>query len=86
MITFSEIEAIGNSKQIKVFKCYRVKPSHSRYNELNGKTLRTQIGRITFNTGNEFNYYEPPTNTSKVVLVDGVLETLMKKIANRRNC
>ena len=86
MITFSEIELIGSSKQIKVFKCYKVKPNHSRYNELNGKTLKTQIGRITFNTGNEFNYYEPPTNTSKAVLVDGVLEILMKKIENRRNC
>jgi hypothetical protein len=86
MLTISEIELIGSSKQIKVFKCYKVKPNHSRHNVLNGKTLKTQIGRITFKTGNEFCYYEPPTNTSKAVLVDEVLEDLIKKIANRRNC
>jgi hypothetical protein len=52
---------------------------------LNGKTVKTQIGRISYTTGNKFYYYEPPTNKSRPILIDDELETLKKKITNRRN-
>lgn len=85
MISFSEAETRGSSKHIKVYKSSKVKSNHSQYNELKTKTDKIQIGRITFTTGNKFFYYEPPTNTTKPVLIDGDLETLKKKVVNRRD-
>ena len=85
MIYFSEAETKGSSKHIKVYKGIKAKPNHNSYNEFNGKTVKTQIGRITYTTGNKFYYYEPPTNTSRPTLIDNVLETLKKKIINRRD-
>jgi hypothetical protein len=49
------------------------------------KTSKIQIGRISFTTGNKFYYYEPPTNTTRPVLIDGDLEILKKKVVNRRD-
>ena len=85
MISFSEAAKRGSSKHIKVYKSNKVKPNHSQYNELKTKTDKIQIGRITFTTGNKFFYYEPPTNTTKPVLIDGDLEILKKKVVNRRD-
>ena len=84
MIYFSEAETKGSSKHIKVYKGIKAKPNHNSYNEFNGKTVKTQIGRITYTIGNKFYYYEPPTNTSRPILMDDELETLKKKIINRR--
>jgi len=85
MIYFSEAETKGSSKHIKVYKGIKAKPNHKSSNEFNGKTVKTQIGRITYTTGNKFYYYEPPTNTSRPILIDDELETLKKKIINRRD-
>ena len=85
MISFSETAKIGSSKNIKVYKSIKAKPNHNRYNELKGKNLQTQIGNITFKTCNNFYYYEPPTNTSRPILIDKDLEILKKKVINRRN-
>ena len=85
MIYFSEAETKGSSKHIKVYKGIKAKPNHKSSNELNRKTVKTQIGRITYTTGNKFYYYEPPTNASKPILIDDELETLKKKIINRRD-
>jgi hypothetical protein len=85
MIYFSEAETKGSSKHIKVYKGLKPKSNHSSSNELNRKTVKTQIGRISYTTGNKFYYYEPPTNTTKPVLIDDELETLKNKIINRRN-
>jgi hypothetical protein len=85
MVSFSETATTGSSKNIKVYKNYKLKSNHSRYNELNGKTVKTQIGRISYTTGNNFYYYEPPTNTSRPILIDEDLEILKKKVINRRN-
>ena len=81
MVSFSET----GSPHIKVYKNYKVKPSHEKYNELKGKKFKIQIGNITLTPCNNFYYYEPPSNTSKPVLIDGDLETLKKKVTNRRN-
>ncbi len=43
MISFSEIATTGSSKHIKVYKSHKAKPNHSRYNELNGKSIKMQI-------------------------------------------
>ena len=85
MIYFSESATTGSSKHIKVFKGIKAKPNHNSCNELNEKTVKTQIGRITYTTGNKFYYYEPPTNASRPILIDDELETLKKKIINRRD-
>ena len=85
MIYFSEAETKGSSKHIKVYKGIKAKPNLNSSNEFNGKTVKTQIGRITYTTGNKLYYYEPPTNTSRPTLIDDVLETLKKKIINRRD-
>jgi hypothetical protein len=85
MISFSEAATTGSSKYIKVFKSNKVKSNHSQYNELKIKTSKIQIGRISFTTGNKFYYYEPPTNTTRPVLIDGDLEILKKKVVNRRD-
>ena len=85
MIYFSEAEIKGRSKHIKVYKGIKAKPNHNSSNEFNGKTVKTQIGRITYTTGNKFYYYEPPSNATKPILIDNELETLKKKIVNRRN-
>ena len=85
MINFSEIEATGRSKNIKVHKSIRAKPNHNRYNELKGKNIKIQIGNITFKKCNNFYYYEPPTNTSRPILIDEDLEILKKKVVNRRD-
>ena len=85
MVSFSETATTGSSKNIKVYKNYKAKPNHSNYNELKGKNLKIQIGNITFKTCNNFYYYEPPTNTSRPILIDEDLETLKKKVVNRRN-
>ena len=84
MISFSETAKIGSSKNIKVYKNYKAKPNHSRYDELKGKKLQIQIGNITFKTCSNFYYYEPPTNTSRPILIDKDLEILKKKVINRR--
>jgi hypothetical protein len=85
MIYFSELETTGSSKHIKAYKGLKAKSNHNSYNELNGKTVKTQIGRISYTTGNKFYYYEPPTNTTKPILIDEDLEILKKKVINRRN-
>jgi hypothetical protein len=85
MIYFSEAETTGSSKHIKVYKGLKAKSNHSTDKEFKGKTVKTQIRRINYTTGNKFYYYEPPTNTSKPVLIDEELETLKKKIINRRD-
>jgi hypothetical protein len=59
--------------------------NHSRYKELKSNTSKIEIGRISFATGNKFHYYEPPSNTSKPSLIDGDLESLKKKVINRRD-
>ena len=84
MIYFSEAETKGSSKHIKVYKGLKAKSNHNSYNESNGKTVKTQIGRISYTTGNKFYYYEPPTNTTKPILIDEDLEILKKKVVNRR--
>jgi len=83
MIYFSESATAGSSKHINVYKGIKAKPNHNSYNELNGKTVKTQIGRISYTTG-KFYYYEPPTNTSRPILIDEDLEILKKKVINRR--
>ena len=85
MIYFSEAETKGSSKHIKVYKGIKAKSNHKSFNEFNLKTVKTQIGRITYTTGNKFYYYEPPTNTSRPILIDEDLETLKKKVINRRD-
>jgi poly-D-alanine transfer protein DltD len=85
MIYFSEAATTGSSKQIKVYKGIKAKPNQNTYNEFKGKTVKTQIGRISFTVGNKFYYYEPPTNTSRPILIDEDLEILKKKVINRRN-
>ena len=85
MISFSEATTTGSSNHIKVYKGIKAKSNHNSYNEFNGKIVKTQIGRISFTLGNKFYYYEPPTNTSKPILIDDVIETLKKKIINRRD-
>ena len=84
MISFMEATKTGSSKHIKVYKGIKAKPNHNSYNEFNGKTVQTQIGRISHTTGNKFYYYEPPTNTTRPVLIDEDLEILKKKVINRR--
>ena len=84
MIYFSELATTGRSKQLNVYKGIKAKPSHNSYNKLNGKTIKIQIGRISYTTGNKFYYYEPPTNTTKPILIDEDLESLKKKVVNRR--
>jgi hypothetical protein len=85
MISFSEAATTGSSKHIKVYKSNKLKSNHSKYNEVKSKTSMIQIGRITFTTGNKYYYYEPPTNTTKPILIDGDLEILKKKVVNRRD-
>jgi len=82
MVSFSETDS---STHIKVYKNYKVKPNHEKYNELKGKKFKTQIGNITFTTDNKFYYYEPPSNRSRPVLIDEDLETLKRKVINRRD-
>jgi hypothetical protein len=84
MIYFSGSATTESSKHLNVYKGIKAKPNHNSYNELNGKTVKTQIGRISYTTG-KFYYYEPPTNTSRPILIDDELETLKKKIINRRD-
>ncbi len=85
MISFSDIETTGRSKYIKVYKIYKAKPNHSRYNELKRKFFKIQIGRIFYTTENKFYYYEPPANTSSAILTAENIENLKNKITNRRN-
>jgi hypothetical protein len=85
MITFSDIGIAGSSKYIKVYKNYKAKPNHSRYNELKRKIFKIQIGRISYTTENELYYYEPPANTSSAILTAENIENLKNKITNRRN-
>ena len=85
MINFSETAITGSSKNIKVYKSIKAKSNHSRYDELKGKNIKIQIGNITFKTCNNFYYYDPPTNTSRPILIDEDLETLKKKVINRRD-
>jgi hypothetical protein len=80
MISFSEAATTGSSKYIKVFKSNKAKSNHSQYDELKIKTSRIQIGRISFTTGNKFYYYEPPTNTTKPVLIDEIWKYLKRKL------
>ena len=83
MIYFSESATTENSKHLNVYKGIKAKPNHNSYNKLNGKTVKTQIWRISYTTG-KFYYYEPPTNTSRPILIDEDLEILKKKVINRR--
>jgi hypothetical protein len=85
MISFSETAITGSSKNIKVYKSNKLKSNHGQYNKLKSNTSMIQIGRISFTTGNKFYYYEPPTNTTKPVLIDEDLEILKKKVVNRRD-
>jgi hypothetical protein len=85
MIYFLELETTGSSKHIKVYKGLKAKSNHNSYNGLNGKTVKTQIGRISYTTGNKFYYYEPPTNATKPILIAEDLEILKKKVVNRRD-
>ena len=85
MISFSEAAKTGSSKNIKVYKSNKLKSNHSRYKELKSNTSIIQIGRISFTTGNKFYYYEPPSNTLRPILIDEDLETLKKKVINRRD-
>jgi hypothetical protein len=85
MISFSEAATTGSSKHIKVYKSNKLKSNHRQYNEVKSKTSMIQIGRISFTTGNKYYYYEPPTNTTKPILIDGDLEILKKKVVNRRD-
>ena len=85
MVSFSETATTDIIKNIKVYKNYKVKPNHSSYNELKGKNFKIQIGNITFKTCNNFYYYEPPTNTSRPILIDKDLERLKRKVVNRRD-
>ena len=85
MIYFSEAEIKGRSKHIKVYKGTKAKPNHNSFNDFKEKIVKTQIGRISYTTGDKFYYYEPPSNATKPILTDNELETLKKKIVNRRN-
>ena len=85
MVSFSEAATTDSSENIKVYRNYRAKPNHSRYNELKGKNIKVQIGNITFKTCNNFYYYEPHINTSRPILIDEDLEILKKKVINRRD-
>jgi hypothetical protein len=84
MLYFSELATTGSSKHLNVYKGIKAKPNHNSHNKLNGKTVKTQIGRISYTTG-KFYYYEPPTNTIKPILIDEDLEILKNKVINRRN-
>ena len=85
MIHFSEEVTVGRSKHIKVYKSNKYKPNHSNYKQLKGNTSKIEIGRINFTTDHKFYYYEPPTNTTRPVLIDEELEKLKRKVINRRN-
>ena len=84
MIYFSESATTENSKHLNVYKGIKAKPNHNSYNKLNGKTVKIQIGRISYTTGNKFYYYEPPTNTSRPALIGEDIEVLKRKIINRK--